>query len=1109
MASKFYNFRRQLRGRFKTAVVLLLMVLVPAAAQLKELLGFKSIDEFIEAIAVWVIRVLALVLLIWIIFVIKSLLFRKQFAGRRSNRKHKAHSESFRGPKDVRKVLQYWYQSVLDGRTASISERDLAESKLSISEDAYRDGRLNKDQTEGLTELLARSVKDGKEWGNQIDVLLAPLKLSKSQSRESGFDTSFIPFWIPATVSSSGELAPPARDLFPWIPREYLEPLAGESQIVLGEIESIEKFVFSNDYRSSWKEYLKNCEKLFKAVTGDQFKNFSVENYEKNDKALLFLSSGSSSGTRYIERLYNGILNQGRSLGVLNSLARLELRTKHQIGFSNISRGARYHVAQFQNEFPLSTSQRKAVHESLLLPKGDILAITGPPGTGKTTIIQSIIGSPWVDAAIRGRTSPPIALCCSSSNQATTNILSSLSLATDSKNSILQRWLPEIEGFGLFCSSKSKAENLTDTLFTLINNEGSLGDFENLPYVKRATTFYLEKFSKQHFKTTDINKTIAFLQKELWKESELLREKLQTELYGKKLSFIEKFSPPQLQSEELIRSGLENLDTSRRFSLLSLATHYWEARWLTEVPRLIRANELSGRSRSKSYLSKSQWQIRSMLTPCLVSTFSMAPEFFGNSNENGKQSNVIEILIADEAGQVSPDIAGATFSLATKAIVIGDTQQLEPVWSVISPTDQGNLEKFGLLAPNNQEQLLKLESSGIMASCGNLMSRALITCKIGEKNQSGVFLSEQRRSVPKIVAFANELSYNGKLVPIRKELSERTLPAFGYLHVRGLSERAGRSRKNSIEAKEILNWLIANQEKICQAYQKKITEIVAVVTPFTAQTKLLRSLLLEKFPGMIIGTVHSLQGAERDIIIFSPVYDSSQSAGYIFDQKTNMLNVAITRARDSFLVFGDKEIFSTTGNLPSNILARYIFEFAENKLSSSSNKNSEVVSAGTISRLDTLEQHREALTLGIRHSKQEVLIVSPTLSAAAIEHDKIDLEILTAVSRGIRVLVYTDQNLNSDNGQLKNNADLGVKMLVAAGAEVYITDRIHNKSLVIDDDVIYEGSFNWLSAVRVKGSKHQNMEVSFRHQGVDSREQIRSLRYELNERVIRQVKPEF
>ena len=63
-----------------------------------------------------------------------------------------------------------------------------------------------------------------------------------------------------------------------------------------------------------------------------------------------------------------------------------------------------------------------------------------------------------------------------------------------------------------------------------------------------------------------------------------------------------------------------------------------------------------------------------MVTPCLVMTFYMLPKQF--VAYNGEKSvylyHLIDLLIVDEAGQVSPEIAAGAFSLAKKALVVGD-----------------------------------------------------------------------------------------------------------------------------------------------------------------------------------------------------------------------------------------------------------------------------------------------------------------------------------------------------------------------------------------------------------------------------------------------------
>lgn len=59
-----------------------------------------------------------------------------------------------------------------------------------------------------------------------------------------------------------------------------------------------------------------------------------------------------------------------------------------------------------------------------------------------------------------------------------------------------------------------------------------------------------------------------------------------------------------------------------------------------------------------------------------------------------------------------------------------------------------------------------------------------------------------------------------------------------------------------------------------------------------------------------LGTIHALQEAERPIILFSIVYGKGDSRTMFFDRdnKPNMLNVAVSRAKDNFIVFANTKI---------------------------------------------------------------------------------------------------------------------------------------------------------------------------------------------------------
>jgi hypothetical protein len=65
------------------------------------------------------------------------------------------------------------------------------------------------------------------------------------------------------------------------------------------------------------------------------------------------------------------------------------------------------------------------------------------------------------------------------------------------------------------------------------------------------------------------------------------------------------------------------------------------------------------------------------------------------------------------------------------------------------------------------------------------------------------------------------------------------------------------------------------------------------------------------------GTVHTFQGGERDVVIFSLVADEGMHPGAIgwIDRQLNLWNVAITRARSHLIVVGDAGLWQQRGGV--------------------------------------------------------------------------------------------------------------------------------------------------------------------------------------------------
>ncbi|MDF2925798.1 MAG: helicase [Paenibacillaceae bacterium] len=1132
------------------------------------------------------------------------------------------------------RMLDYWRSSLADADRLNPDFDKRKPNGFLIQIDHINQGKIPNDTVDKLiAKLLDKKTAI-------YEVLLCPLilcvKTIHGSPVSTQLPTAMVPLWIPALMTKEGTLKPHPRYL-PWICREYLEPCESDIEPI-GTVGDADHFLSSRSTKiEQWEEYASFTWEMFLDVTGMSVKEFVHQQYEKSNDCYLFSNDLIIGASKSIQDLYGYIERdypeQG-SLELLDTFLKFSDIQMEQVLPEKTSEGlAARHLGQMSNQFSLSPSQRMAMHHATLLKTGDILAINGPPGTGKTTLLQSLVANAVIEHALQGA-EPPIIVVSSTNNNAVTNVIESFGKTNETgDHSLTGRWVPDVYSYGAYLKSPGKKEEIASN-WQIVHkgNTGGSGFFnklENFEYIEHCSEQYLACCSKflgytiskleqavtllhaelhgkvnrlQHIIRTEAayrileaqilekypmgikvvikdqeeKKQIAvnrietnrilhkkwnqLLMGEEWWIALLLRLPVlkQIALRKKELrcrSFCVENDIPVLANEaelfqwfqaqnKLIQheaalrdaqsaevqqelkelrnlqqrwedclaelsmkegeSCRDALDRTLRYEAFKLAVHYWEGRWILETEAML-ADSKYKRNNGKQGVEL-LWKRLAKLTPCFVSTLYMLPGFF--SAYMGKTIplyNFIDILIIDEAGQVVPEVAGASFALAKKAVIVGDTLQIPPVWKVPLSVDIGNTQSFGIA--KNTDDYEKIGSCGALAAGGSVMKMAKNLSRFTEPEaDGGMWLTEHRRCVPEIIEYCNELAYHGKLLPKRPSVKNYFLPHMGYAHIPGCAKKRGGSLENELEAEMIVSWIDRNKEQILEYYRSEgltgIKDIIAIVTPFTSQKELLRSKLRKAgMEGVKAGTVHTLQGDERPIVIFSPVYDSNFSGAYFYDQGVSMLNVAVSRAKDSFLVFGDMGTFVPGTSVPSSILANYLFQSDENEIKNIDLKDYYKIKYGLpIEHLHELEHHRNMLRDCIRAANQEVHIVSPFLSSAAIKADNLDFLFDEAIQRGVRIHIYTDETLNYFHNKLRASYLKAKEILDKPGINLVLTNRVHSKAMWVDSNVLIEGSFNWLSAVRQPDNRWCRFETSLVYRGAEVIDMIAILKEDLESR---------
>ena len=274
-------------------------------------------------------------------------------------------------------------------------------------------------------------------------------------------------------------------------------------------------------------------------------------------------------------------------------------------------------------------------------------------------------------------------------------------------------------------------------------------------------------------------------------------------------------------------------------------------------------------------------------------------------------NQTVDVLIVDEAGQMSLANVLACAPAGRSLVLLGDPQQLEQPLQSSHP-----------------------EGSDVSA---------LYHLSEGKKTMPadrGLFLSETYRLHPDIARFTSEIYYEGKIEArpglerqaILSRNNDDHLSGSGLLYI-PVDHKGNQAR--SLEEIEIIRKVFDTliQRYDWQDREGKVRPLtkdnLLIVAPYNAQV----SALTEAMPELAerIGTVDRFQGQEAPVVIYSMTSSSPEDAprGMEFLYNSFRFNVATSRARAMCILVGSSPLFRPECRTPSqmkmaNGFCRYI-----------------------------------------------------------------------------------------------------------------------------------------------------------------------------------------
>ncbi|MFJ4791084.1 DEAD/DEAH box helicase [Streptomyces sp. NPDC088794] len=292
---------------------------------------------------------------------------------------------------------------------------------------------------------------------------------------------------------------------------------------------------------------------------------------------------------------------------------------------------------------------------------------------------------------------------------------------------------------------------------------------------------------------------------------------------------------------------------------------------------------------------RAAWQSLFLLVPVVSTTFASLDRVFGRL---GREA--LGWLFIDEAGQATPQMAVGGMWRAKRTVVVGDPLQLEPVVVLPWTAQRALRDDHGV----GEEWAPGRTSVQQLADRTNRYG-TLLPAELPDGSHevwTGAPLRVHRRCDDPMFSVSNAIAYDNLMVYGTPDRGPYPYgPRSCWVHVTAAEADGHWIPEEGRALRRILG-------RLRDDGGVDLAQDVYVISPFRAVVAGARKTCRDLIPTGRVGTIHTTQGKEADVVILVLGTDPRRPGARAWAaSRPNLLNVAVSRAKRRLFVIGDRD----------------------------------------------------------------------------------------------------------------------------------------------------------------------------------------------------------